>query len=50
MDQGPYLNIRLETLKFIQERTENILEVIRIGKDVLYTTPVAQQLRESVDK
>jgi hypothetical protein len=37
------LNIRLETLKLVQERAGNILEAIGIGKDFL-RTPAAQQL------
>jgi hypothetical protein len=44
------LNIRPETLKLIQERTGNTLEVIGIGKDFLNRTPAAQQLRERMDK
>jgi hypothetical protein len=44
------LNIRPETLKLVQERAGNTLEVIGIGKDFLSRTPVAQQLRESMDK
>jgi hypothetical protein len=44
------LYIRPKTLKFIQERTGNTLEVIGIGKDFLDRAPIAQQLRESVDK
>jgi hypothetical protein len=34
----------------VQEETGNTLEVIGIGKDFLNRTPVAQQLRESMDK
>jgi hypothetical protein len=44
------LSIRPETLKLIQKRAGNTLEVIGIGKDFLNRTPVAQQLRESMDK
>jgi hypothetical protein len=44
------LNIRPKTLKLIQERVGNTLEVISIGKDFLNRTPAAQQLRESIDK
>jgi hypothetical protein len=44
------LNIRPKTLKLVQERAGNTLEVIGIGKDFLNTTPVAQQLRERMDK
>jgi hypothetical protein len=44
------LNIRPETLKLVQERAGNTLEVIGIGKDFLNRTPAAQQLRESIGK
>jgi hypothetical protein len=44
------LNISLETLKLVQERAGNILEVIGIGKDFLNRTRAAQQLRQSIDK
>jgi hypothetical protein len=44
------LNIRPETLKLLQEGTGNTLELIGIGKDFLNRTPVAQQLRERMDK
>jgi hypothetical protein len=44
------LNIRPETLKLVQERAGNTLEVIGIGKDFLNRTPAAQQLRERIDK
>jgi hypothetical protein len=44
------LNIRTETLKFVQERAGNTLEVIGIGKDFLNATPAVLQLRERVDK
>jgi hypothetical protein len=44
------LNIRPETLKLVQERAGNTLEVIVIGKDFLNRTPAAQQLRERMDK
>jgi hypothetical protein len=44
------LNIRLETLKLVQERAGNTLEAIGIGKDFLSRTPAAQQLREKMDK
>jgi hypothetical protein len=43
------LNIRPETLKLVQERAGNTLEVIGIGKDLLYRTPAAQQLRKMMD-
>jgi hypothetical protein len=48
MDQGP--NIRAETLKLVQERAENILALIGVGKDFLNRTPAAQQIRERIDK
>jgi hypothetical protein len=44
------LNIRLQTLKLVQERVGNTLELIGIGKYFLNRTPAAQQLRESIDK
>jgi hypothetical protein len=44
------LNIRPETLKLVQERAGNTLEVIGIGKDFLNRTSAAQQLRDSIDK
>jgi hypothetical protein len=44
------LNIRPQTLKLVQERVANTLEVIGIGKDFLNRIPAAQQLRESIDK
>jgi hypothetical protein len=44
------LNIRLATLKLVQEGAENTLEVIGIGNDFLNRTPAAQQLRERMDK
>jgi hypothetical protein len=44
------LNTRPETLKIVQERAGNTLEVISIGKDVLNRTLAAQQLRERMDK
>jgi hypothetical protein len=43
------LNIRPKTLKLVQEREGNTLEVIDIGKNFLNRTPAAQQLRESID-
>jgi hypothetical protein len=43
------LNIRLQTLKLVQERAGNTLEVIGICKDFLNRTPAAQQLRENID-
>jgi hypothetical protein len=44
------LNIRPKTLKFVQERSGNTLELIGICKDFLNRTPAAQQLRERMDK
>jgi hypothetical protein len=44
------LNIRTKTLKLVQERVRNTLEVIGIGKDFLSRIPAAQQLRESIDE
>jgi hypothetical protein len=44
------LNTRSETLKLVQERAENTLEAIGIGKDFLNRTPDHQQLRERIDK
>jgi hypothetical protein len=43
-------NIRPETLTLVQERAGNTLEVIGIVKDFFNRTPVAQQLRERIDK
>jgi hypothetical protein len=42
--------IRPQTLKLVQERGGNTLEVIGIGKDFPKGTPAAQQLRDSIDK
>jgi uncharacterized protein (DUF736 family) len=44
------LNIRPQTLKLIQERVGNTLELVGIGKNFLNGTPAAQQLRDSIDK
>jgi hypothetical protein len=44
------LNIRPQTLKLVQERVGNTLELIGTGKDFLNGTPAAQQLRDSIDK
>jgi hypothetical protein len=44
------LNIRHETLKLLQEGAGNTLELIGIRKDFLNRTPIAQQLRERMDK
>jgi hypothetical protein len=43
------LNIRPETLKLVQERAGNTLEIIGIGKNFLNKTLAAQQLRERMD-
>jgi hypothetical protein len=44
------LNSRHETLKLLQEGTENSLELIDIGKDFINRTLAAKQLRERMDK
>jgi hypothetical protein len=44
------LNIRHEILKLVQERPQNILEAIGIGKDFLSGTQAAQPLRERINK
>jgi hypothetical protein len=44
------LNIRPKTLKLVQERVGNTLEVIGIGKDFLNRIPAAQQLGERMGK
>jgi hypothetical protein len=44
------LNIRPQTLKLVQERIGNTLELIGICKNFLNGTPAAQQLRNSIDK
>jgi hypothetical protein len=44
------LNIRPQTLKLVQERVGNTLEVTGIGKDFVKRTPAVQQLRERIDK
>jgi hypothetical protein len=44
------LNIRPETLKLVQERAGNTLELIGISNDFLNRTQMAQQLRERIDK
>jgi hypothetical protein len=45
-----YFNIRPETLKLVQEKAWNTLEIIGLGKDFLNRTLAAQQLRERMDK
>jgi hypothetical protein len=44
------LNIRPETLKLVQERARNTLELTGIGNDFPNRTQMAQQLRERIDK
>jgi hypothetical protein len=44
------LIIRPKTLQLVQERRGNTLEIIGICKDFLSRTPIAQQLRERMDK
>jgi hypothetical protein len=44
------LNIRPQTLKLVQKRVGNTLELIGIGKNFLNGTAAAQQLRDSIDK
>jgi hypothetical protein len=44
------LHIRPETLKLVQEKVGNTLEVIGIGKDFLNRIPASLQLRERMDK
>jgi hypothetical protein len=42
--------IRPESLKLVQERAENTLELIGIRNDFLNRTQMAQQLKERIDK
>jgi hypothetical protein len=44
------LNIRPQTLKLVQERERNTLELIGIGKNFLNGTPAAHQPRDSIGK
>jgi hypothetical protein len=44
------LNIRSQTVKLIQERVGNTLELVGIGKNFLNGNLGAQQLRDSIDK
>jgi hypothetical protein len=44
------LNIRPETLKLVQERAGNTLELIGISNDFLNRTQMAQQLRDRIEK
>jgi hypothetical protein len=48
VDKGPLQ--RSETLKLVQERAGNTLELINIDNDFLNRTQMAQQLRERNDK
>jgi hypothetical protein len=41
---------RHETFKVVQERAENTLKLIGKGNDFLNKIPMAQQLRERIDK
>jgi hypothetical protein len=44
------LNKRPETLKLVQQRAGNTLELIGIDNGFLYKTKMAQQYREIIDK
>jgi hypothetical protein len=44
------LNIRLKTVKMVQEKAGNTLELVDISKDFLSRTLAAQQLRERMNK
>jgi hypothetical protein len=44
------LNIRPETLKLVQKRSGNTLELIGMDNDFFSGTQMAQQLRERIDK
>jgi hypothetical protein len=44
------LNIRSETLKLVQKRLGNTMELIGIDNDFPNSTPMAQRLRERIDK
>jgi hypothetical protein len=44
------LHARPETLKLLQGTKVKTLEHIQIGNDFLYRMPMAQQLRERIDK
>jgi hypothetical protein len=43
-------NIKPETLKLVQERAGNTLELIGIDNDILSRTQMTQQLKERIDK
>jgi hypothetical protein len=44
------LNIKPETLKIVQERAGNTLELMSIGNNFLNRTRMVQQLRERIGK
>jgi hypothetical protein len=44
------LNIRPETLKLVQERAGNTLELISISNEFLNGTQMVLQLRERIEK
>jgi hypothetical protein len=44
------LNIRPETLKLVQERAENTMELLCKGKNLVNRAQMAQQLRQRIDK
>jgi hypothetical protein len=44
------INVRPETLKVVQERARNTLELIGLGNDFLTRTQMTQQLREWTEK
>jgi hypothetical protein len=44
------LTIRPKTLKLVQEKSGNTLEIIYLGKDFLNRNLAAQQLRKKMDK
>jgi hypothetical protein len=44
------LDVRSETVKVIREKIGNTLDHIDIGNNFMNGTPIAQQLRESIDK
>jgi hypothetical protein len=43
-------NIRPESLKLVQERAGNILEIIGISNEFLSKTQMAHQVRERINK
>jgi hypothetical protein len=44
------LKIRPQTLKLVQEKVGNTLELVCLGKNFLNGTPAAQKLTDSIDK